>query len=288
MGDSVSDLLSIGEMAKLNETTPETLRHYERIGLIIPDHIDKETNYRYYRIEQSAKLDMILYMKNLGMPLTLIKAQLENENISFVQKTLNDQLVFVDKKISELSQIKYSIEKSIENFAKFQEAPKAPEITVEHIPSRRILVYDNKIDFHSTPFSEFEYALRKFKKTVRTNHLPMTYFCNVGDIIRKVALEQNHFIISEVFIRIDGSYEIDGSVEIIPESDYACTYFDDYNKKYEYTQNIKKFIEENGYQINGDFLCEVVADLPFYRKLDRKLFMKAQIPISKLKDHQNT
>ena len=281
MEDSLSDLLSIGEMAKLNEITAETLRHYERIGLIIPNYIDKETNYRYYRIEQSAKLDMILYMKNLGMPLTLIKAQLENENISFVQETLNEQLEIVEKKISELSQIKYTIEKNIENFTRFQGAPKAPDIAIEHISSRRILVYDNKIDFHSTPFSDFEYALRKFKKAIKTNHLPMTYFCNIGDIIRKESLEQNRFIISEVFILIDGTYEIDGNVEIIPECDYACTYFDDYSKKYEYTQNVMNFIHENGYQISGDFLCEVIADLPFYRKLDRKLFMKVQIPIIK-------
>ena len=40
--------LSIGEAAKAVHTTSETLRHYDRIGLVKPSQKDECTNYRYY------------------------------------------------------------------------------------------------------------------------------------------------------------------------------------------------------------------------------------------------
>ncbi|MFE4813078.1 MerR family DNA-binding transcriptional regulator [Peribacillus simplex] len=36
----MQDKLSIGEMAKLRSVTVDTLRHYDKIGLLKPYHID--------------------------------------------------------------------------------------------------------------------------------------------------------------------------------------------------------------------------------------------------------
>jgi DNA-binding transcriptional MerR regulator len=57
-----NELLSIGEMAKINNISVSTLRLYDEIGLIKPCFIDKEIRYRYYNIRQNARLDMIQYM----------------------------------------------------------------------------------------------------------------------------------------------------------------------------------------------------------------------------------
>ena len=61
--------LTVGEMARLNHISEQTLRLYDREGLFSPVHRDERTGYRYYDIRQSAQLDMIRYMKALGMPL---------------------------------------------------------------------------------------------------------------------------------------------------------------------------------------------------------------------------
>ena len=44
---------SVGEAAKLVNTTSETLRHYDRIGLVKPSKRDEWTNYRYYTHHRS-------------------------------------------------------------------------------------------------------------------------------------------------------------------------------------------------------------------------------------------
>jgi len=69
------DLLPIGKMAELNHTSVQTLRYYDKIDLLKPLYVNEETNYRYYDIRQSAILDMIQYMKSLGMSLGQIKEQ---------------------------------------------------------------------------------------------------------------------------------------------------------------------------------------------------------------------
>lgn len=51
--------LSIGQMARLNHVTEQTLRLYDKQGLLPPIAVDSASGYRYYHIAQSAQLDLI-------------------------------------------------------------------------------------------------------------------------------------------------------------------------------------------------------------------------------------
>ena len=65
--------LSIGQMARINNISVPTLRFYDSIGILQPCYTDPQTRYRYYDVRQNARLDMIQYMKELGMELKEIK-----------------------------------------------------------------------------------------------------------------------------------------------------------------------------------------------------------------------
>ena len=58
--------MTIGQMARMNHISEQTLRLYDREGLLSPLGRDEKNGYRYYDIRQSAQLDMIQYMKALG------------------------------------------------------------------------------------------------------------------------------------------------------------------------------------------------------------------------------
>ena len=73
MDEKRTGYISIGEMAKMNRTTVPTLRLYDPMNLLTPCYVDEKTCYRYYDIKQNARLDMIQYMKELGMELKEIK-----------------------------------------------------------------------------------------------------------------------------------------------------------------------------------------------------------------------
>lgn len=63
----------IGETASLMGITTQTLRFYDKIGLVKPVRIDPKTGYRYYKYEQFHFIDRIKYLQSLGMPLDDIK-----------------------------------------------------------------------------------------------------------------------------------------------------------------------------------------------------------------------
>mgnify|MGYP000023241084 CR=1 FL=1 len=45
-------MLKIGEFSKLTRISIRMLRHYDEIGLLVPENVDEFTGYRYYSEEQ--------------------------------------------------------------------------------------------------------------------------------------------------------------------------------------------------------------------------------------------
>ncbi len=76
--------LKIGEFARVGQVSIATLRHYDQCGLLKPNALDPDTGYRYYSLDQLARLNRILAFKDLGFPLEQITRLLE-ENFSLDQ-----------------------------------------------------------------------------------------------------------------------------------------------------------------------------------------------------------
>ena len=104
-------MLKIGEFAWLSQVTVETLRHYDRIGLLKPAHLDQFTGYRYYALDQLARLNRILALKDLGLPLEKI-AQILEQKIStreiralleLKQLELNEQVLEVQSRLTRVT-----------------------------------------------------------------------------------------------------------------------------------------------------------------------------------------
>lgn len=47
----------------------------------------------------------------------------------------------------------------------------------------------------------------------------------------------------------------------------------------EYAERLLDYIEDNGYMIMGDYICEVVAEFPMFEKTPRSMLFKIQIPV---------
>ncbi|MGG0412269.1 MerR family transcriptional regulator [Peribacillus simplex] len=69
----MSEHFSIGETARLNNISIQTLRYYDKLGIFKPDYTDPDNGYRYYHINQFFYLDIIKYLKSIQTPLDEIK-----------------------------------------------------------------------------------------------------------------------------------------------------------------------------------------------------------------------
>lgn len=57
----------IGDIAEAKGFSINALRYYDRIGLIKPAYVDPETGYRYYGSQQLYKLEIIKFLKSMGV-----------------------------------------------------------------------------------------------------------------------------------------------------------------------------------------------------------------------------
>jgi len=87
-------MYKIGELSKLCSIPVKTLRYYDDIGLLRPDHIDKFTGYRYYSAARLGECCRILALKELGFTLDEIRKHLQ----------AGDTLALLDAKKTELEQ----------------------------------------------------------------------------------------------------------------------------------------------------------------------------------------
>ena len=63
-----------GEFSKISRVSKRLLHHYDEIGLLKPAHIDPSTGYRYYSANQLSRLNRILALKDLGLSLEQMRA----------------------------------------------------------------------------------------------------------------------------------------------------------------------------------------------------------------------
>jgi DNA-binding transcriptional MerR regulator len=65
-------LFRIREFSQLTRVSIKALRHYDRLGLLVPAFVDPRTRYRHYAARQAPRLYQILALRELGFPLAHI------------------------------------------------------------------------------------------------------------------------------------------------------------------------------------------------------------------------
>lgn len=95
---SQTNYLSTGEFAKIMNTTKETLFHYEEMGIFQPDHIGPN-GYRYYSIRQTDALDMIMMLRDFGIPLKEIKKSMEHADTAHLLELYQNEIQSMEQKL---------------------------------------------------------------------------------------------------------------------------------------------------------------------------------------------
>ncbi len=272
--------LTIGQMAGLNRVSTQTLRLYDRDGLLTPMITDPDTGYRYYHISQSARLDMIQYMKDCGMTLRQIRDTLDSEDTAAIKAFLSQQRHTINQQIEALTSRRRGITRLLENYRKYETLPKDQQIFMEYIPDRYIYSYTTDTDYFNQDHLHlgYEYMLRELKIHLSDEEFDMSYFCNVGTIMRREALLSGDFSANEVFLFVDpGEKEMEP--EVLPASMYCCICSDDFYTETENARRMLDYIESHGLRVCGDYLCEVLVDFPVFRDGPRNMFYKLEIPV---------
>lgn len=139
----MKEILSITELAKLRNVSTETLRHYDRIGLLKPHTIDEKTRERYYSIYQYEQLGTIKELKQLGFSLKQIKEYLDDRNIQTTQTLLAKSLNIVQTKIAEYKNIESSLQAKLAFLERLKELHLNSQVTIKDISQDRYYLMSN-------------------------------------------------------------------------------------------------------------------------------------------------
>lgn len=109
-------MLTVGQMARIIQITPKTLRHYEAIGLFSPSAIGQDNQYRYYAPEQIVELRKILFFRSLGLGLEVIRELKESgamDDTAKITAILQEHMDSIREEIASKQKLLGSVEEML-------------------------------------------------------------------------------------------------------------------------------------------------------------------------------
>ena len=275
-----SELMSIGKMADINHLSVATLRLYDKLGLIKPEYVDEETNYRFYDIRQNARLDMIAYMKDLGMSLAEMKDVLKKEDFNIIEDILIKKNEQIHKQIDELKRQHERVEQAIRNIERRRKSPTTGTLSLEYIDRRYIWGIDCDKNFYIDGIESYETSLCILREKLIKAGFSHVQSYSVGTSINQTNFENFILKPEKLFVFLDHrSSLLHQSSIILDSSMYACIYVDSFADEADCAKKLLDFCKEKGYIISGDYICEVMSEANIFKTSEREMFLRLQVPV---------
>lgn len=271
----MKDLFTIGEMSKLFDTNIRTLRYYDEIGILKPEKVNPQNNYRYYSTVQFERMNTIRYLRALDMPLENIERFLESRDTDILLKMLEQQHQETMQKMQDLKRIQKKIENRMGQIADAVHS-EVDVIVEKQISSRRIVTLKREIPLDDN----LEVPIRQLE---RENNLESAIFLGkVGVSVAREDLEQHSFQkFSGIFVILEEGDQYQGKTSKLQEGDYLCIRFTGTHRhSNQYYEKLLAYLEERGYRLNGDSVEVTLIDSGITSD-ENKFLTELQLPIIK-------
>ena len=129
-----------GEFAKIFGIKKQTLFHYDDCGIFKPDLVG-DNGYRYYSFTQLETFALILMLRELDLPISEIKANMDKRSPVSLISLLKEKVSEIDNKILELTWSKHYIQSKIRSTIEGINAP-IGQVVFENAPDEYYVISD--------------------------------------------------------------------------------------------------------------------------------------------------
>lgn len=273
-------LLSIGEMAEANRVSIATLRLYDRMGLLQPCCRDEESNYRYYDIRQTSRLDIIRYMRNLNMSLAEIQTLLKKEDIMLIEQKLIEKNNQIHQQMRDLKAMHEAVERTIQSIERYRKSPASGTTSLEFIDQRHILYISCTENFYEQGIVAYEKAVHALRRELMKRNLPQLLSYSLGTSVKRDDFVRGALVADKVFIFGDKHLRDYGeNIEVIESGMFACIYLDSFDEEAAGAARLLEYCRANRFVVNGDYLCEEMTELNLFDNSKRNMFLRLQVPV---------
>ncbi|MDQ6595780.1 MerR family transcriptional regulator [Bacillus salipaludis] len=280
--------LSIGEMAKLRNVTVDTLRHYDKIGLLKPIYTDPKTGYRYYSIYQYEILGTIKELRKIGFSLEEIKQFLTNRNVKKSVHLLQQSLDNIQEKINELQKIHKILKTRLNNIERFTKSYQDSDIVIKHFEEREYIQLDRPVGWEDQ--ENIYFGLLELENMIGGD-IPVLASNKFGEFIKKEYFDEIRQTSDSssklsafqcqlfILVQDDGPEQ---STQKLEKGLYICSYYGGVDRE-NLLYLLKKLLhhcEIHGYIPNGDAVAIMQVDISLTDQYD-EAYYEIQIPIQK-------
>lgn len=127
----------ISDFARLGQVSVRRLRHYDAIGLLVPDHVDPASGYRSYSPEQLHVLNRLVALKDLGFSLDQVRGLLtEDVGVEELSGMLRLRRAELEEEARTVGTRLAAVESRLRMIRK--ESAMSPDYVVKTIPAVRL------------------------------------------------------------------------------------------------------------------------------------------------------
>lgn len=238
---------SVGEAARAAHTTSETLRHYDRIGLVKPSKKDEWNNYRYYTEQDIVRLNTVRALQLMDLPLREIKKVLEYDDLEKIIDFLAQAEKNADEKIAALQYSKSKIKLAKADYErKLQGQQRFNDTFLKDYPERVILLSDTL----ETPTLEnlWNY-LSHFYDKIDPSIKEQFVFEDLAGIYTENSLSR--------LFAVCICYEDINGLKVLPKGKYLCADCTEENRKSTLDNLIQKAKTE--YNVDPKFTVQLIV-----------------------------
>lgn len=242
----MKDYFSIGEAAKAVNMTSETLRYYDRIGLVKPSRKDEWTGYRYYTRQDIVRLNTVHALQQMDLPLKKIKQVLEYDDLERIVEFLEEAEKKADEKIAAIQYGKAKIRAAKEAYKKnLNMQRKGRSAFIREYPARVIMLSDTD----ETPTLDILWNyLNRFYDQIAPDKKELFEFEDLAGVYT----QQNLSRMFAVCVRYADAH----GLKVLPAGKYLCVDCDEENRESMLNSLMKTAKEE--YNAEPEFNVQLI------------------------------
>jgi len=277
-GKGVKNLYKISQISKFFNLSKQTLRYYDKISLLSPETIDEETNYRYYDLEQFARLYLIRELKKMNLSLNEIKEYCDKKNIKELEQLLKRSKADLEHELEELGAKKENIDSCLKKIKLAKSISCKHGFEVRKIEERYAYFIDFNFEIRDiNKYTDIAYVSYLHSDVIESNEFEPGHI--VITMSKENIMAQNFKIYNRIGLLLNKPNKGRSNIKTICQDLYAITYhIGSYDKIQNSYRELYKFIMENKYTIKGDAIEISVTDIAYTDNTD-EFVTEIQMPV---------
>lgn len=263
---------TIGEVSNILGIPIDTLRYYDKIGLLT-SHDRDANNYRYYYLEQFDSLITIRMLRAMDVPIDRIQVLLADDSLNDMRELLSNKQKDIDRQLTYLKHLSQKLDFLKDQFQRFEDTD-----VIELVKSNPSWVFLTDSIMESTDKKIGSKVQEQVNKI--SSHQEWIAFCHIISIVsmENLIAGQYHSYLNNGILSTFPMEDDTGVFQKVEPCFCARKYVvigrEDYTQLDEHYEQMKAFIHKRGLKIAGNSL-----EINLYNQYN-KHYIEIYIPVT--------